>query len=63
MWSDLEQWFENVRGNHGAKSRDQLNKATNVGLYAEEQLHTTETFAFIVGGRCNTCAALLMTRS
>jgi iron complex outermembrane receptor protein len=28
-----------------------MNKATNIGLYAEERLNTTETFAFVVGGR------------
>jgi iron complex outermembrane receptor protein len=39
----LEQYFENVRGNHSAKTRDQMNKATNVGLYAEEQFNLTET--------------------
>jgi iron complex outermembrane receptor protein len=47
----LEQWFENVRGNHGAKGRDQMNKATTIGLYAEEQLNLTEALTVLVGGR------------
>jgi iron complex outermembrane receptor protein len=47
----LEQWFDNVRGNHGAKTRDQMNKATNIGLYAEEQFSATEKLELVVGGR------------
>lgn len=47
----LEQWFDNVSGNHAAKTRDQLNKATNIGLYVEEQVNATEALAIIVGGR------------
>lgn len=47
----LEQWFNNVNGNHSAKTRDQMNKATNVGLYAEEHLSVTETLALVAGGR------------
>ncbi len=34
----LEQWFDNVGGNHGAKTRDQMNKATTIGLFSEDQL-------------------------
>jgi iron complex outermembrane recepter protein len=47
----LEQFFDNVRGNHGAKTRDQMNKATTLGLYTEEQLSATETLELVVGGR------------
>jgi len=47
----VEQWFENVRGNHGAKGRDQMNKATSMGLYVEEQLSLTNSFMVLVGGR------------
>jgi iron complex outermembrane receptor protein len=47
----LEQWFENIHGNHGRKNRDQLNKATSIGLYAEEQLSVTDTLALVLGGR------------
>ena len=43
--------FVNLHGNHGAKTKDQLNKATNVGLYAEEQFNATEALALVAGGR------------
>jgi iron complex outermembrane recepter protein len=47
----LEHWFQNVRGNHGAKARDQMNKATTIGLYAEEQLSPTDTLTLLLGAR------------
>jgi iron complex outermembrane recepter protein len=43
--------FANVQGNRGAKTKDQINKATNVGLYAEEQFDATEAFTVVLGGR------------
>ena len=47
----LEQYFDNIRGNHGVKGRDQMNKATNIGLYAEEQFNLTNALALVLGGR------------
>jgi len=43
--------FANIQGNRGAKTRDQINEATNVGIYAEEQLDATETFTGVLGAR------------
>jgi iron complex outermembrane receptor protein len=47
----LEQRFENVRGNHGKKVRDQMQKATSIGLYVEDQFHITERLTLVLGGR------------
>ncbi len=47
----LEQRFENVGGNHGDKIRDQMQKATSIGLYGEEQFNVTERLALVLGGR------------
>lgn len=41
----------NEMGERGAKTKDQINKATNIGVYAEEQFDVTETFAVVAGGR------------
>ena len=43
--------FANVQGSRGAKTKDQINSATNVGLYAEQQFDATENFTVVVGGR------------
>jgi iron complex outermembrane recepter protein len=43
--------FANVQGNRGAKTKDQMNTAANVGLYAEEQFDATDAFTVVVGGR------------
>jgi iron complex outermembrane receptor protein len=43
--------FANVQGSRGAKTKDQINDAVNVGLYAEEQLDVTDAFTVVVGGR------------
>lgn len=43
--------FENNFGERGQVTRDQHNKATNVGLYAEEQFDATENLTLIFGGR------------
>ena len=43
--------FANVLGRRGARTKDQLNQATNVGLYAEEQLDVTPAITLIVGAR------------
>lgn len=47
----LEQFFDNVGGNHGAKTRDQMNKATHIGLYGEERFSATQTLELVLGGR------------
>ncbi len=47
----LEQFFTNVHSNHGVKPHDQLNKATTISLYGEEQFHATETLVLVVGNR------------
>jgi iron complex outermembrane receptor protein len=38
-------------GRKGAKTKDQYNNATNVGVYFEEQFDTTSTLTFVAGGR------------
>ena len=43
--------FANVQGSRGAKTKDQINEATNVGIYAENQLDATEALTLVVGGR------------
>src|SRR5262245_6007506 len=43
--------FANVQGDRGAKTKDQINSATNAGIYAEQQLDATENFTVVVGGR------------
>jgi iron complex outermembrane recepter protein len=44
--------FANVGGgNRGNKTRNQINKATNVGLYFEEQFDIVPAFTLIGGGR------------
>jgi iron complex outermembrane receptor protein len=43
--------FVNDFGRRGALSQDQINIATNVGLYAEEQFDVTPTVTVVVGGR------------
>ncbi len=47
--SDLN--FANVQGDRGAKTKDQINSATNVGIYAEQQFDATENVTVVVGGR------------
>ena len=43
--------FANVLGRRGALTKNQLNQATNVGLYAEEQLDVTPVVTLVVGAR------------
>jgi len=43
--------FANQLGDRGPKTKDQLNLATNVGLYAEEQFDVTPTVTLVVGAR------------
>jgi iron complex outermembrane recepter protein len=43
--------FANVLGNRGAKTKDQINQATNLGVYAEDQFDVTPAFTVVLGGR------------
>jgi iron complex outermembrane recepter protein len=43
--------FANIQGNRGAKTKDQINYVTNVGIYAEQQFDATENFLVVLGGR------------
>ena len=43
--------FANVLGNRGAKTKDQINQATNLGVYVEDQLDLTPAFTVVLGGR------------
>jgi iron complex outermembrane receptor protein len=43
--------FANVLGNRGAKTKDQINEATNLGAYVEDQLDVTPAFTVVLGGR------------
>jgi iron complex outermembrane recepter protein len=47
--SDLN--FANVQGDRGAKTKDQINSASNAGVYAEQQFDATENLTVVVGGR------------
>jgi iron complex outermembrane receptor protein len=43
--------FANVQGKRGTKTKDQINKSANAGVYAEEQFDATDAFTLVVGGR------------
>ena len=43
--------FANVLGNRGAKTKDQINLATNVGAYVEDQLDVTPAVTLVAGAR------------
>jgi iron complex outermembrane recepter protein len=43
--------FTNVQSRRGAETKHQTNKATNVGVYLEEQFDATDTLTLVVGGR------------
>jgi iron complex outermembrane receptor protein len=43
--------FVNQLGDRGPKTKDQLNLATNVGLYAEQQFDVTPTVTLVAGAR------------
>jgi iron complex outermembrane receptor protein len=44
--------FENAgSGRHGAKNKDQINHATNVGVYFEEQFDAASALTLVGGGR------------
>ena len=43
--------FANVQSRRGATTKDQTNKATNVGIYLEEQFGATDTLTLVGGGR------------
>jgi iron complex outermembrane receptor protein len=48
------QWdrnLANVEGQRGALTKDQINKAQNIGAYLEEQFDLTRTLTLVVGGR------------
>lgn len=49
---ELDLNFNNAgSGRHGAKTKDQFNHATNVGVYFEEQFDATQNIALVGGGR------------
>ena len=49
---ELDLNFNNAgSGRHGAKSKDQLNHAANVGVYFDEQFDATSTLTLVGGGR------------
>jgi iron complex outermembrane receptor protein len=43
--------FQNLAGQRGAEIKDQVNLATNVGAYAEDQFDVTPSFTAVLGGR------------
>jgi len=43
--------FANLLGRRGALTKNQLNQATNVGIYVEEQLDVTPVVTLVVGAR------------
>jgi len=49
---ELDLNFDNTgSGRHGAKTKDQFNHATNVGVYFEEQFDATQNITLVGGGR------------
>jgi outer membrane receptor protein involved in Fe transport len=43
--------FANEQGQRGDETKNQTNKATNVGAYLEEQCDATNTLTLVAGGR------------
>ena len=43
--------FANVQSQRGALTKDQTNKASNIGVYLEEQFDATDTLTLVFGGR------------
>jgi iron complex outermembrane recepter protein len=43
--------LQNLSGHRGDLTKDQINLATNAGIYAEEQFDVTPAFTAVVGGR------------
>jgi iron complex outermembrane recepter protein len=43
--------IQNLSGHRGALTKNQINKATNVGAYAENQFDITPAFTAVLGGR------------
>ena len=43
--------FANMLGNRDAKTKDQINQATNLGVYVEDQLDLTPAFTVVLGAR------------
>ena len=43
--------FANVQSQRGALTKDQTNKASNIGVYLEEQFDATDTLTLVLGGR------------
>jgi len=49
--SQRDKNFANVQSRRGAETKDQTNKATNVGGYLEEQFDVLDTVTLVAGGR------------
>jgi iron complex outermembrane receptor protein len=49
--SQIDVNLANNRGRRGARTKDQVNQSTNVGVYAEEQLDVLPALTLVVGGR------------
>jgi iron complex outermembrane receptor protein len=49
--NQIDVQFANVLGRRGLRTKNQLNQATNVGLYVEEQLDVTPAITLVVGAR------------
>src|SRR6266705_5524159 len=49
--SQRDKNFANVQSRRGAETKDQTNRATNVGGYLEEQFDATDTLTLVAGGR------------
>ena len=43
--------FANVQSQRGDVTKDQTNKASNIGVYLEEQFDATDTLTLVLGGR------------
>jgi iron complex outermembrane receptor protein len=49
--SQRDKNFANVQSQRGDETKDQTNKATNVGIYLEDQFDATDTLTLVAGGR------------
>jgi len=45
--------YQNTAGQHGALTKDQRDRATNYGLYAEDVLSLTQRFSLVLGARAD----------
>ncbi len=51
-WQDMDnRQFQNVRGEHGAPTRDEKDKVANLGIYLEDAIGITDRLTAVLGAR------------